>query len=571
MEQQILKDLIIFLVAAGLVVPIFKHFKISPILGFIIVGLIVGPYGTSNLMPGQEWLQYLVISDPSEVALLAELGIIFLLFMIGLELSLERLWAMRRLVLGMGSVQVLVTAVVIGIIAYLWGNSMAAAIILGGCLALSSTAMVLQLLVDQGRFGSPAGHASFSILLAQDLAVIPLLFLVVSFGTASGDTLGAELGFALTLALVTIVGIYVIGTTLLKPFLRFVGRQKSPELLLAATLLIVIATAGVAHIAGMSSALGAFLAGLLLSESEYRHDIELYIEPFKGLLLGLFFMSVAMGINLAEAANFPGWILASAAGLFAIKATITTLIARVFGFNWQHAGETGVILAQGGEFAFVVIGMAMTFSLLPEDTGQFMLMVVGATMMATPAMAAWSRKIGEREDTPGESAQTTIDDDIADHVILVGFGRTGRLLSGLMNTAHIPFIAIDRDTKANAETSEVVHLGNAQHSQVLRKFGADKARALVICINDPNTIEQIIHAARLVAPALPVLVRAHDETQADAFISQGATIAVPEVLESGLQLATALLTEMDIPNRTAQEMVSQLRASSSKKIVPQIS
>ena len=554
-----LQDLIIFLIAAGLIVPLFKYMRISPILGFIAVGIAVGPYGIASLAPDVSWLQYFLVTNSDGVAILAELGIIFLLFMIGLELSFDRLWAMRKLVLGMGSLQVLITGLVIGTAAYLWGNSLAASIILGGCLALSSTAMVLQLLVDQERFSSPAGHASFSILLAQDLAVIPLLFLVTSFGTATDGSLGTELGMALVLAVITMVAIYVIGGALLRPLLRFVGGLRSPELLVATTLLVVIATSTITHAAGMSAALGAFLAGLLLAESEYRHDIELYIEPFKGLLLGLFFMSVAMGINLAEAASFPGWILLSVLGLFGLKSIITAVIVRSFGFNWRHATETGVMLAQGGEFAFVVIGLALGFDLLPNDIAQFMLIVVSATMIATPLMAALSKRIGEPDTADDTSAHSQLEDQITDHVILVGYGRTGQLLSNLLNQQHLPFMAIDQDPKIDATTDTVVHVGDATHSQSLAKFRIAEARALVICIDNNATTLRIIQAARRVAPDLPILVRAHDEAQAQELVTHGATLAIPAVLESGLQLARALLGTLQVPEHSASEMVTQLR------------
>ena len=554
-----LQDLIIFLIAAGLIVPLFKYMRISPILGFIAVGIAVGPYGIASLAPDVSWLQYFLVTNSDGVAILAELGIIFLLFMIGLELSFDRLWAMRKLVLGMGSLQVLITGLVIGTAAYLWGNSLAASIILGGCLALSSTAMVLQLLVDQERFSSPAGHASFSILLAQDLAVIPLLFLVTSFGTATDGSLGTELGMALVLAVITMVAIYVIGGALLRPLLRFVGGLRSPELLVATTLLVVIATSTITHAAGMSAALGAFLAGLLLAESEYRHDIELYIEPFKGLLLGLFFMSVAMGINLAEAASFPGWILLSVLGLFGLKSIITAVIVRSFGFNWRHATETGVMLAQGGEFAFVVIGLALGFDLLPNDIAQFMLIVVSATMIATPLMAALSKRIGEPDTADNTSAHSQLEDQITDHVILVGYGRTGQLLSNLLNQQHLPFMAIDQDPKIDATTDTVVHVGDATHSQSLAKFRIAEARALVICIDNNATTLRIIQAARRVAPDLPILVRAHDEAQAQELVTHGATLAIPAVLESGLQLARALLGTLQVPEHSASEMVTQLR------------
>lgn len=572
MEHLSLGDTIVFLVAAGLVVPVFKSLRLSPVLGFITVGIFVGPYGLVSLTGNSTVLDYILITDREGIRALAELGVIFLLFLIGLDLSFNRLWGMRKLVLGMGNVQILVTALVIGAIAYAWGNSLEAAIILGGCLALSSTAIVLQLLVDQGRFSSPAGHASFAILLAQDLAVVPLLFLVGSFVETAATSTGADASIAIVRALITMTIIYVVGRTLLRPLFRFVGRLNTPELFMATTLLVVIATASITHQVGLSAALGAFLAGLLLSESEYRHDIELYIEPFKGLLLGLFFISVAMDIDLGKIAANPVWILLSVIGLIGIKATVTTLSARIFGFSWQHATETGILLGQGGEFAFVVIGLALSFALLPSDTAQFMLIVVSATMFVTPLLAAASHRVANWVGKfAGEGSAVNLgatpSEHIEDHVILVGYGRTGQLLSHMLNQHMVPFITIDRNadlTKGDPETS--VHIGDAARTQTLQKFQIDKAQALVICINEADTVKHIIAAARRLEPDIPILVRTRDEHQALDLLQSGASVVVPEVLESGLQLAGALLAQLEVPKHAAGDIVAQLREQAQSKI-----
>ena len=561
MEHLSLQEIIVFLVAAGLVVPVFKTLKISPVLGFIIVGIFVGPHGLTTLLPENSWTQYVLITDKEGVTALAELGVIFLLVMIGLDLSIDRLWAMRKLVLGMGNVQILATASVIAAIAYAWGNSIEAAIILGGCLALSSTAIVLQLLVDQGRFGSPAGHASFSILLAQDLAVVPLLFLVASFGQSASGSMGGSLALAIGEAILTIVAIFFVGRAILRPLFRFVGRLDTPELFMATTLLVVIGAASISHAAGLSAALGAFLAGLLLAESEYRHDIELYLEPFKGLLLGLFFMSVAMEIDINEVTRNPIWIALSVLGLFAIKAIITTATAKLFGFSWAHASETGIFLAQGGEFAFVVLGLALNFALIPPDTTQFMLIVVSATMFITPFLANLSRYVGSKLEKNVENPVSEVSEELADHIVLIGYGRTGRMLSDMLNTHMIPFIVIDRDT--DLVEGDSVQIGDATRSPTLSKFQIEQAQALVICINQPDTVSHIIDAARRLAPEIPILVRAHDEQQAKQYLGLGATVAVPEVLESGLQLAQALLTQMEVPDHASGEIVAQLRQQAS--------
>ncbi len=375
MEDLRLHDAVVFLAAAGLLIPVAKRFRISPVLGFLLIGLAIGPHGLARVAENYAWLRYLLITDVAGVRALAELGIVFLLFMIGLELSLERLWGMRRLVFGLGSAQILLTGLVIGSIAWTFGNSVEASVLLGSCLALSSTAVVMQLLIEQGRFGSTVGRGSFAVLLAQDIAVVPILFLVGTFGAHVGGSLLWELGLAVGEALLAVLLILGVGRLVVRPLFRFVGSADSPELFMAVTLLAIIATAAATHAAGLSAALGAFLAGLLLAESEYRHEIEINIEPFKGLLLGLFFMSVAMGIDLVEILTNPGWVALSVFGLFAIKSLMTTGLARLFGFSWAHATEMGLLLGQGGEFAFVVVGLALGFGLLPEPTAQFMLIL----------------------------------------------------------------------------------------------------------------------------------------------------------------------------------------------------
>jgi CPA2 family monovalent cation:H+ antiporter-2 len=555
MEHLTLQDAIVFLIAAGLIVPLFKSWRVSPVLGFIIVGVIVGPYGIVTLAPESEWLRYLMITDQAGATALAELGVIFLLFLIGLDLSFARLWAMRKYVLGLGSTQILVTATVITIIALAWGNTLDAAIVLGGCLALSSTAIVLQLLVDQGRFSSPAGHASFAVLLAQDLAVVPLLFLVGAFASTSAGTTSADFGYAFGRAALALALIALIGHLLLKPLFRFVGKLETPELFMATTLLVVIATAALTHAAGLSAALGAFLAGLLLSESEYRHDIELYIDPFKGLLLGLFFMSVAMAIDLSRIADDPVWIGLSVIGLLALKTTITTICARTFGLGWPLAAETGLLLSQGGEFAFVVISLALSFALLPDATAQFMLIVVSVTMFATPFLATLSRKIGDLGATTSDH-EPDVPRELSDHVILVGHGRTGQLLSQMLNQQKIPFVTLDRNPDRQGQD---VHIGDATRTQTLQKFQLLNARALVVCIDVQATAAQIVSSARRIAPDIPILVRCRDEAQATLQLAGGATVAVPEVLESGLQLASALLDHLDVPDQAAGDIVAQLR------------
>lgn len=432
------REIVIFLAAAGIIVPVFHRLKLSPVLGFLTIGILIGPYGLALFADRVSWLAYITIGDIEGVRLLAEFGVIFLLFMIGLDLSLKRLWQMKRMVFGFGLAQVLVSAVVIGAIALAFGNAPPAAIILGACLALSSTAIVMQLLIEAHRTATPVGRASFAVLLMQDLAVVPILFLVgVLAATAKGADEGSlllQLGQTLATAAITIAVIVVAGRRLLSPLYRSVGAAKSPELFMALTLLVVIAMAAATGAAGLSMALGAFLAGLLLAESEYRHAVEVSIEPFKGLLLGLFFMSVGMGIDIRIALDDGIWIIASVIGLFALKSIIAGTLALLFGVARPAALEAGLLLGQGGEFAFVVVGLASGLGLLPPDVSQFMLLVVSLSMLATPFIAQYGRRLAlklehgeavKAGDPAGQPPETH-----EGHVLICGFGRVGQTVAG---------------------------------------------------------------------------------------------------------------------------------------------
>ena len=431
-----LRETIIFLIAAGVMVPLFHRFRVSPVLGYLVVGGVIGPFGLGLLADDFPILSEVVISDIAGVQALAELGIVFLLFTIGLELSLERLWAMRRLVFGLGSLQVLVTSTIIGLIAFEFGNSVRASIVLGACLALSSTAIVMQLLLEGRRIGTPLGRSSFAILLMQDLAVVPILFVVGVLGTKVDSGFGVDLALALVKAGLTIVLIYMGGRLILRPALRLVAQTRSPEMFMAAVLLTVIGIAAITGYAGLSMALGAFLAGLLLAETEYSHEIEVDLEPFKGLMLGLFFMSVGMGIDWRVIGDEPMWIPLSVLGLFLVKSVITAGLCLAFGLPRHTSLEAGLLLGQGGEFAFIVVGLAMSLALLPADVGQFMLIVAGLTMLVTPLVAKAAEVLAgrmEREETTrAHQGNLAAIGDMEGHVILSGFGRFGRTLANTL-------------------------------------------------------------------------------------------------------------------------------------------
>jgi monovalent cation:proton antiporter-2 (CPA2) family protein len=564
------RELVVFLVAAGIVVPVFHRLRVSPVLGFLLAGLAIGPYGLARFADLLPALQYVTIQDIDGVRLIAEFGVMFLLFTIGLELSLDRLWQLRRLVFGLGLSQVLLSAAAIAAIAMMFGNTLPAAIVLGSCLALSSTAMVMQLLQETRRSATPLGRASFAILLLQDLAVVPILLLVGFVAAAqqgSGDNSGIwlQLGETLLGAAGALIGIVLFGRYLLAPLYRMVGAAKSPELFMALTLLVVIAMAAVTGIAGLSMALGAFLAGLLLSESEYRHAVEVSIEPFKGLLLGLFFLSVGMGIDLRVATENAGWLLLSVIGLFAIKGSIIAMLALLFGRGRIVALEMALLLGQGGEFAFVVLGMAERLGLIELQISQFMLLVVSLSMALTPLTALVARRIAHRaEHHDAERAHGLAEDASAleGHVLICGFGRVGQSVARLLDAERIPWAALDHDSATVARergNGQPVHYGDASRSEFLERLKAAQAQAVVVTLDDPVAAGRLVAALHRGWPQLPVLARARDAAHAEQLRQLGASDVVAEAEEASLQLGGLALQKTGLPDEAVRLRLERSR------------
>ncbi len=565
------RELVVFLVAAGIVVPVFHRLRVSPVLGFLLVGLAIGPYGLARFADLLPALQYITIGDIDGVRLIAEFGVMFLLFTIGLELSLDRLWQLRRLVFGLGLSQVLLSAAAIAAIAMMFGNGLAAAIVLGSCLALSSTAMVMQLLVESRRNATPLGRASFAILLMQDLAVVPILLLVGFVAAAqqgSGDDgrIWLQLGETLLGAAGALIGIVLFGRYLLAPLYRMVGAAKSPELFMALTLLVVIAMAAVTGLAGLSMALGAFLAGLLLSESEYRHAVEVSIEPFKGLLLGLFFLSVGMGIDLRVALDHAGWLLLSVIGLFAIKGSIIAALALLFGRGRIVALEMALLLGQGGEFAFVVLGMAERLGLIELQISQFMLLVVSLSMALTPLTALVARRIAHRAEHRDAERAHGIAGEMAaleGHVLICGFGRVGQSVARLLDAERIPWAALDHDSATVARernNGQPVHYGDASRSEFLERLKAAQAQAVVVTLDDPVAAGRLVAALHRGWPQLPVLARARDAAHAEQLRKLGASEVVAEAEEASLQLGGLALQKTGLPDEAVRLRLDRSRS-----------
>lgn len=563
--SDLLREVLVFLAAAGVVVPILQRLRVSPVLGFLIVGIIVGPYGLARFSDSAPWLHHISIGDPESVRSIAELGVVFLLFMIGLELSLERLRAMRRLVFGLGGAQVLVTGTVIGLIASQFGNSPATSIVLGAAFALSSTAVVMQLLSERGRMASPTGRTGFAILLFQDLAVLPILFLVVALAAQGDGSPVLAFAFAMGQALVAVIVILVVGRFVIRPVFRVLGREAGPEMFLALVLLLIIGIAVATEMAGLSMALGAFLAGLLMAETDYRHQIEVDIEPFKGLLLGLFFVSVGMSIDIASLANRPEWLLASVVGLILIKPPIILGLARAFGQPLPVALESGILLFQGGEFAFLIVAMALDVGLMPQETAQFMLIVASLSMMLTPLMASLGMRLAlQLEDRSARRGATAMEPtgDLAEHVIVVGYGRVGRSVAGTLTSQEIDHISIDIDAARVARyrrEGRGVVFGDASHPEMLKRLGAGKALALVVTLDRQADAERIVEVASRHWPDLIIHARARDNAHATRLSTRGADRVVPEALEAGLHLAEGLLIDIGMPQTAARQAVEARR------------
>lgn len=581
-EIGVYREALVFLGTAGIVIPLVSRLRISPVLGFLAAGLVLGPHGLGRLGEQMPWLGLIAITSQDTVDRLAELGVAFLLFTIGLELSFDRLWSMRRMVFGFGLLQVVLTAAAIGAVTYAFGNTLEASLVIGACLALSSTAIVMQLLAEQNRLESQSGRSIFAVLLAQDLSVVPILFLIVVLGGGQADgavasaaarSVWAGLGLALLQATVAIALIVGTGRLLLRPLFRLVAGTQNRELFMAAILFVVVGTSVLTQLAGLSMALGAFLAGLLIAETEFRRQVEVDIEPFKGMLLGLFFLSVGMRIDLAEVAQAPISLAASVLGMVMLKAAVIAALARLFGLAWPIAVEVSLLLAGGGEFAFLMLGLARTGGLMPAGVEQFMLLVASGTMLLTPLLARLGRRAGQHM-RHAEALSDNYDDPgpiKPGRCIVVGYGRVGRLICDILQKEGLDCIVIDRDADVVAGDRggpfNLVY-GDATQREFLLRCGLAEAPAVVVTMHQTDAAEHVVTAVRAESADIPVVVRARDGEHATRLFQLGASDVVPEVLEASLELAGSVLTTLGVPagkivaiiHRKRDELKAPLRA-----------
>ena len=551
-DSEILYDVLIFLVAAVVVVPTFRRLRTSPVLGYLAAGILIGPHGLA------------VIRDSESAHTLAEFGVVFLLFMIGLELSVERLRSLGRYVFGLGALQVTVTGCLIGGVAWALGATEEAAIIIGGGLALSSTAFVLQLLTERGERATPFGKISFAVLLFQDLAIVPLLMLVTLLGEGEGSFITA-MGFAVVKAVVALVLVVGVGRLILRPVYRIIAETRSSELFVATTLLVVLGTGWLMSLVGISMVLGAFLAGVLLSETEYRHQVEADIRPFRGILLGLFFMTVGMSIDITLIQSELAQITLLVIGLMVGKSIVTAALCRGFGLPVGVSVRVGLLLSQGGEFGFILFLTASALGLLATETTQILLASVTLTMVATPVMAyagsQFSSFLARREKVSVAGVEQ-IGEDLHDHVLIAGFGRVGQTVAKILSAGGISYVALDLDTTRIAACRAKgmpVFFGDANLIEILNAVGASRAKGAVVTIDQPATADRIVAALHEFFPDLPIFVRARDLLHGRRLETEGATQAVPETLEASLQLGAIAMTSMGASSDEVMGIIQKLR------------
>jgi monovalent cation:H+ antiporter-2, CPA2 family len=565
-DPLIFKDALIILGAAALVIPLFHRLKLSPVLGFILIGMAVGPFGLGAFAADQPWLTYVTIHERANIALMAELGIVVLLFMIGLEMSFERMMLLRKLVFGMGALQLGISSGLIAVVAWSLGQSRSAAVVIGLALALSSTAIITQLLADEKRLHMAVGRVSFAVLLLQDVAVVPILFAISMMGAKNGEASAISFFLAIAQAVFAVSMLIVFGRYALRPLFRSVARTNSPELFMAACLLVIIGASLATAMAGLSMAMGALLAGLLLAETEYRRQIEILVEPFKGLLLGVFLISVGMSVDLQKLVAAPLLIGGLALALLAVKAVIVFGLSRLFRLE-RHTGiDAALLLAPGSEFTFVIVGLARGLGLLTANVADLALILAALTMALLPLLTKLSARANARLKRPQDDhplMRETVPENLAARVVIAGFGRVGQTVASLLEAHKISFVAIDMNVDRIASErarGRAVYYGDMTRIALLDRLGLADAQALVVTLDQKSAVDSLVKAAHTAYPGLMIVARARDARHAAHLYAQGVTDAVPETIEASLQLAEAALVDIGIPMGLVIASIHEQRA-----------
>jgi len=534
-----LSDALTILGAAGIVIPTFARFKINPVIGFILVGIIAGPFGLGGLTDRHPWLDWFSISNPEGIEPFAELGIVLLLFSIGLELSFRRLFAMRRQVFGIGAAEMLFTAALIGGILWLFGWAPQPALWLSLALAMSSTALVLPISGTQ----SPVGRSALAMLLFEDLALVPMLFLIGAAGGAAASGLGRV---AIEGTLV-IVAMLLVGRFVLPALFAQAARSKKPELFLAISLLVVILAATVTASVGLSPILGALVAGLVIAETDYRSEVEVVTEPFKGLALGVFLITVGMRIDVGSLMRDWPELLGALAAVILVKALVTGALLRMAGARPGVAAETGLLMASPSETTLIILGAAGAAGILRGDTVAFWSAATAIGLTVTPLLASLGSLAARRVDRAALARQPVA--EMQGRTVIFGFGRVGRMVADMLAEHKRPYLAIDSDIDGFMDARSAgysVIYGDVSRQELIEKLGLDAAIAVVLTMDDPVLTARVAKRLRAEHPALPIIARARDTDHAAALYRAGVTDAVPEALEASLQLSEAVLVDIGV-------------------------
>lgn len=547
-----LPDLLMLLAAAVAIVTAFRALNLSPVLGYLAAGAVIGPGGLK------------LIHDTETMEGIADFGIVFLMFLIGLELSWDRLKAMRSQVLVLGSLQVLLTAIAFAAIAHGFGLPWTIAMIVGSGLALSSTALVLQVLESRNELSGPTGRLALAILILQDLVVLPLLVLLPMLAHREGSILH-ELGTAGMRAVVALIGIVFVGRLLVRPLFRVIARLRSEELFVATTLLVVFATAWVTESVGLSSALGAFVAGLLLAETEFQHQIEVDVKPFKSLLMGLFFMTVGMKIDLPFLHEHALDVVLGALIILGVKTVILFGLLRLRGKNMRTSAHTALLLAQGGEFGFILFSLAAQLGLIEAELSARLLVAITVSMAVTPLLdtcGAWIEQRWWRRVRISPEQSAAENQDLKNHIIVVGFGSMGQLVTEFLMREKIPFVVVDRDPLAVAAGRRQhmpVFYGDAIRKELLDSVGVARAAAVILTPHEAEQSKGLFLALHLSYPQLPILLRTNDFASERRLRELGAAVAVPELQVSSMRLIAGLLTQLGRPEEEIRRVMQSMR------------
>jgi CPA2 family monovalent cation:H+ antiporter-2 len=560
-----LSDALVILGAAGIVIPAFARFRVSPVIGFILVGALVGPAGLGALAGDFEWLNYITITNPEAIAPFAEFGIILLLFSIGLELSFGRLWTMRRLVFGVGAAELIGSALLIGAGMLVAGYAWTGALALGLAIAMSSTAVVLPLVGTS----SAVGRSALAMLLFEDVALVPIIFALGVMGPYGGDV--SSFVDVLWKGGLAVGGILIAGRYLLPRLFAQAARAKSPELFLSASLIVAIVAALVTSAVGLSPYAGALLAGVLIAETEYHGEVESMTAPFRGLGLGVFLITVGMSLDILLIAQNWELLLLALLGVMLVKTLVTGTLLRMSGASKGVAAEAAVLMASPSETTLIVLGAAATAGLVASETAAFWQIVTALGLTLTPLLARIGRDVSRRvtrsDDVQGGGAVPSRE---APRAVIIGFGRVGRLVADMLARHDRPYVAVDSDIDcvgAALKEGYPVIFGDATRSEFVDKLNLGHASALVLTMDDPVLSMRLVKRVRAWAPDLCIVARARDAEHAAELYRAGATDAVPETLESSLQLSEAVLVDLGMAMGPVIASIHEKRAEMRQQIM----